>query len=530
MTPLKINNFSCMKKITFILFSLCILSAPLFAQGEVDAIRFSREDLYGTARAMSMGGAFGALGGDQTGVSINPAGIAVYRSSEVVGTMNLSQERSAVGNLNSNKTRFDMDNLGFVGYFPLRNDVMPILNFGFSYNKLKSFNKNISAKGTPNNTMLDYMADRSAGISPELLYMGDDLPDPFLDQPWLTVLGYNSWLIDNVDDEGSQYLPVNTGNEQARNEIILKERGYIDNYDFTVGTTFNHVLNVGLSLTIKDISYSVESDYLEDFDNGGYTLTNWVTSSGAGVSAKIGAIYRPVNAFRFGLAYHTPTWYAFSETYEAQIDDDMGAYVTDPDYEPAVTSSKLFSNDYDLKTPGKWVASMAGVFGSKFIASVDYEQVDYSKMKLAVPGSSQDDPDWYDADNEYISMDYKTASTVRVGMEYRITPQFSGRLGYAWMQNPYEALLTEKGDAFIRNSNTIYRMEGDTNYFTGGLGYRFNRNFFLDLAVVYKTQTDDLYPFPNLWTENREELVIDATPFHLKNESIRGLITLGYKF
>jgi long-subunit fatty acid transport protein len=127
-------------------------------------------------------------------------------------------------------------------------------------------------------------------------------------------------------------------------------------------------------------------------------------------------------------------------------------------------------------------------------------------------------------------MDFKPASTVRVGMEYRFTPQFSGRVGYAWMQNPFESTFAEKGDAFIRNSNTVYRIEGDTNYFTGGVGYRFNRNFFLDLAVVYKTETDELYPFPNLWTEDRDELVIDASPFSLKNQSIRGLVTLGYKF
>ena len=133
-------------------------------------------------------------------------------------------------------------------------------------------------------------------------------------------------------------------------------------------------------------------------------------------------------------------------------------------------------------------------------------------------------------DNEYISMDFRSASTVKAGLEYRFTPQFSGRLGYAWMQNPYERTFRESGDAYIPNSNTVYRMEGDANYLTGGIGYRFNRNFFLDFAVVYKTQTDDLYPFPNLWTENREELVIDASPFTLKNSSIRGLITLGYKF
>ena len=85
-----------MKKITYILFSFFMLTVPLFSQSEIDALRFSREDLYGTARAMSMGGAFGALGGDLTGVSINPAGIAVYRSSEVAGTMNWMKEGSVV--------------------------------------------------------------------------------------------------------------------------------------------------------------------------------------------------------------------------------------------------------------------------------------------------------------------------------------------------------------------------------------------------------------------------------------------------
>lgn len=518
-----------MKKITYILSSILTLSTPLFAQSEVDALRFSREDFHGTARAMSMGGAFGALGGDQTAISINPAGIAVYRSSEVVGTLNLSQERSSAGSQDANKTRFDMDNFGFVGYFPLRNDVIPLVNFGFSYNKLKSFDKNISAIGPAGSTMIDYIADRSAEIDPINLKIGDNLPDPFETQPWLPVLGYNSFLINPVNN-GASYEPVNTFGETALGEIRTKERGHIDNYDFTVGTTFNHVLNVGLSLSVKDISYRLASDYLEDFDNGGYTLTNWLTTSGAGVSGKFGVIYRPVSFLRLGVAYHTPTWYALTETYEAQIDDDMGAYVTNPDYEPAVTFSKVFTNDYDLKTPGKFVASIAGVFGDNFIASIDYELIDYSKMKLSVPSGAYKERGWYDVENEFISMDFHPASTVKTGLEYRFTPQFSGRLGYAWIQNPYETEFKESGDAFIPNSNTIYRMEGDTNYFTGGLGYRFSRNFYLDFAVVYKTQTDDLYPFPNLWTENREELVIDASPFTLKNSSIRGLITLGYKF
>jgi long-subunit fatty acid transport protein len=151
-------------------------------------------------------------------------------------------------------------------------------------------------------------------------------------------------------------------------------------------------------------------------------------------------------------------------------------------------------------------------------------------MKLKVPYSSSDDPAWYDPHNEYIKEDHRSASTVKAGLECRFTPQFSGRLGYAWMQNPYnsEGGLVKFGEPYIDNSNTIFRIEGDTQYFTGGFGYRFSRNLYFDLAVVYKTQKDDLYPFPNFYEDGKR--VIDATPFPIKNNSIRGLLTLGYKF
>lgn len=523
-----------MRKITYILASMIILSVPLSAQGEVDALRFSREDLYGTARAMAMGGAFGALGGDLTGVKINPAGIAVYRSSEVVGTLNLSFEGSTVGSYDANKTNFNMDNLGFVGYFPLRNDIIPHINFGFSYNKLKSFNKNIDAVGVPgNNSMLDYISDISQGVNLDDLSMGEGSLDPFGPEkslPWLTVLGFHSYLIDPEFDSQNnftgRYNPMITQRGPIGNEVIIRERGYIDNYDFTVGTTINNVLNLGISLSIKDISYRITSDFWEDYDEGAYRLTNWLTTSGAGVSAKFGAIYRPINQLRLGLSYHTPTYYALSETFEAEAENDL-AYDIDPGYES--TYSYVFSNEYDQRTPGKFVVSAAAVLGSRFIASVDYELVDYSNMKLLTPSSSMDDTDRFEYDNEYISTDFRNASTIKLGAEYRFTPKFYGRLGYALMQNPYETEFKEAGNAVIAGSNTVHRIEGDTNYFTGGIGYRFNQNFFLDFAVVYKTQTDDLYPFPNFYATNSADNII-ADPFELKNNTFRGLITLGYKF
>lgn len=54
-----------MKKVICLCASALLLgSGSMFAQGEMDAYKFSQYDLNGTARYLSMGGAFGALGGD----------------------------------------------------------------------------------------------------------------------------------------------------------------------------------------------------------------------------------------------------------------------------------------------------------------------------------------------------------------------------------------------------------------------------------------------------------------------------------
>jgi hypothetical protein len=115
-----------------------------------------------------------------------------------------------------------------------------------------------------------------------------------------------------------------------------------------VGTTLNNVLNLGVSLSVKNVYYSLVSHYLEDFydgdvHNGGYTLNNEMTVKGAGVGAKIGAIYRPVNSLRIGLAWHTPTWYALSETYGAEMEEDIKYYLPPMWIMRREASARLFS-------------------------------------------------------------------------------------------------------------------------------------------------------------------------------------------
>ena len=84
-----------MKKIGFYIGMFFLGGNMLFAQGEMDAYTLSQKDLSGSARSMAMGGAFGALGGDISAMSHNPAGIAVYRSSEVRLTLNLAMTGAA---------------------------------------------------------------------------------------------------------------------------------------------------------------------------------------------------------------------------------------------------------------------------------------------------------------------------------------------------------------------------------------------------------------------------------------------------
>ena len=63
-----------MKKQTIAILLLAAFAADAGAQTVADALRFSDNNYYGTARSISMGNAFTALGGDLGSISLNPAG------------------------------------------------------------------------------------------------------------------------------------------------------------------------------------------------------------------------------------------------------------------------------------------------------------------------------------------------------------------------------------------------------------------------------------------------------------------------
>ena len=53
-----------------------------YSQTYQDVLRYNSYNHEGTSRFNSMGGAFGALGGDLSSISINPAGSSIFLDSE----------------------------------------------------------------------------------------------------------------------------------------------------------------------------------------------------------------------------------------------------------------------------------------------------------------------------------------------------------------------------------------------------------------------------------------------------------------
>ena len=67
----------------FFLGAVLIVSQFTVSQTINDLVYLTKNDLSGTARYTSMGGAFGALGGDLTAIINNPAASSVFLNTEV---------------------------------------------------------------------------------------------------------------------------------------------------------------------------------------------------------------------------------------------------------------------------------------------------------------------------------------------------------------------------------------------------------------------------------------------------------------
>ena len=528
-----------MRKLYFVLSMGC-LATGAFAQSAIDAYRFSQPDLRGTARFMGMGGAFGALGGDLSTLSQNPAGIGVYRSNELGFTLDLDVQKSTSDarglKTSDNQTKFYLDNIGGVATIRLGSSVIPNLNFGFTYNKAVSFNRRY--KGSIDKLQTS-MSNYIAGIANnQELTVPDvettDTYDPYnpndggIQAPWLAILGYDSYLINPKGNPNNPSWMGQFGDRTSgKANFDVTERGSVDEYNIAFGGNISNVVYWGMNFDIINFDYRLDSGYGEDLtgayvynpttENVAATDSRWrmrnaYRANGTGFNYQLGVIVKPIQELRLGLAFHTPTWYNLTETYSAGT--SMQYY--GQNLSASTNDGYPGSQDYNFNSPWKVIASVAGVIGSKFIISADYEWNGYKTMKFSeannyyggdgywddpwdydyysvTPASLNNDP--YAYENEDIKNVYRHTDTFRIGAEYRVTPSFSVRAGYSHVSSPVES-KAKNNDMTIFTVGTIpnYRFDNDTNYITCGLGYR-HKGFYIDLAYVYKQMTSEYHAF-----------------------------------
>ncbi len=533
--------------------------ASLFAQGSMNAYNYSRTDIKGTARYMGMGGAFGALGGDISTLSQNPAGIGVYRSNEIVTTLGIagiSAETKTSVNVNNNLTKFVFDNVGIIGTFNTGKDLGIVsYNFGFAYNRRNSYDQTYRVQySNLRSSVTNYIADKSFGIRENDLAGADVQSGDAYDingLPWLSILGYESLLISPQENpEGVYYEDSYEGLFGAKatgsGSLYVRERGRTNEYTFNFGGNVSNVVYFGIGLGIMDLDYEMISSHDENLFNtsgfvpkkeiieepdkyeiydypitaSNFSLWNRLKTEGTGVNVKLGLIARVTDYWRLGLAFHTPTYYSMSDYYMASVDNAytyVNTNVNETFSERDVTDSPEGRYDYSLVTPWKFMASTAFIIGKKGIVSFDYEYTAYDKMSL----SETDGLEMNDV-NDDISSYFKAGHTFRVGGEYRITSQLSARLGYA---NQLSPMKVSTGDELnIAGMAPHYTLDRGTQYYTCGLGYRFGI-FYADMAYIHKNAKSDVLAFSPIPSTG---LTSEVATLHAKNNSF--ILTLGFKF
>ena len=87
-------------KLFALIFSTLLTSSMVQSQSIGEVARYATEQLNGSARYQAMGGAFGALGGDLSSISNNPAGSSVFAFNEAgatIGVQSFSTDANYLG-------------------------------------------------------------------------------------------------------------------------------------------------------------------------------------------------------------------------------------------------------------------------------------------------------------------------------------------------------------------------------------------------------------------------------------------------
>ncbi len=470
---------------------------------------------FGTARSMAMAGAFTSLGADLSSMSINPAGLGMYRSSEVGVTPMMTfqnSKNSATNNMSNSTNRFAFGNFGFsLKAYEGTGKVLAV-NVGFAYNRLADYNYNYSFYQNDNlstlggvfahqlqdsagrigindkNHICDSYGSTDFGLSTEL---------------WGGVMAYKCGLVNMINNRWTlDEYPIPFSTDQF---TTVESRGSAGEYTLSAGMNIDNKFYIGASLGLQSISRHMTIAYGENVypseqvnpETQPYVLRSfdymqWSDLSGTGVNFKLGMVWRPVAGLRLGIALHTPTFYTINFSYSAGMDSTSESIGNNPDgynviggnvygSEATPRFEDVGGNSWDFTSPTRLLFGASYTFGKYAIVSVDYERDWYNSIRMKNMPAGFD----FGYYNDYFRSSFKGSNTIRAGIEVKPIERLAIRAGYGYNGS---MLKDEPQNYLLYSSPIIYR----TDLITAGLGFAISPAVRIDAAYQYVTarQTD----------------------------------------
>ncbi len=507
-----------MKKTLSIAF-LTLIGAQAMSQLPEDVIRMSWVVPSGTARSQAVGGAIGSLGGEITSTFVNPAGLGFFKVSEIVLTPGFTLAHSdgdyrGTSTRSNNANRFNMSTTGFVSA-----NSTPGMNwvskaFSIAVNRAANFNNSIYYKGNNDySSGSEVYADEFSNSGVRL----DNIYESNLSLP--TKMALYTYLIDTATIGGIKQvvgLPeyLNSVNQENR----ITTRGGITEIALGYAGNLHDKFYLGGSLGVPIVKYERTTEYTEsdptDDPNNNFKYSRYeekLTTTGAGLNFKLGAIYKATQALRVGLAVHTPTFYGLKDNLTSKMAVNHENLFSTP--VDSVTSDYYGGSPiykYNLSSPWKFIASgsyiingVEDVTEQRGFITADLEYVTYGSSKFSAAEEGDDDS-YYTQVNSTVKQLYKSAFNFRFGMELKFNT-IMGRLGFAHYGNPYESNPVKAGKSNI----------------SAGLGYR-DKGIFIDLTYVYSITTDSNFPY--LLPPPQQNVYADV-----KSNIGQILLTVGFK-
>jgi hypothetical protein len=472
----------------FLIIALTISIITLNAQNEVDALRYSTQNLNGTARYSAMGGAFGSLGGEFSALSSNPAGIGMYQFSELTFTpsfnLNASKSYYNESQLSSYKSSLFIANLGVVFTIPQNNSDWKRINFGIGWNQLADYNNNIKIEGiNSSSSIVDRIVAITNGTLTSELTNGQG--NSYSQMAW------DTYLIDPLFNNNGLVEGEYVSNFSADSKYQSKTTnsiGSMNEFIFSIGGSYQEKLYIGATLGIPTIDYYEYSEYTEreisDTSNNlrRMLFSEEISAYGTGYNLKVGAIYRLSEKIKIGGSIQTPSFFSIEEDYNTSLVTFFKDSTKDQ------TMGYLTPFSYDLITPLKASISASTIFNNILI-SAEYEIIDYSSAEYLTAS--------FENENIEIANIFKKTRNIKIGAEMNIKP-FVLRAGYA-----------NYGSAHAKKDHSI-------DNFSYGIGIN-NGSYFIDVAYVLSQGAS-------------EQLLYSETPISLANTSHRLLFTLGFRY